>query len=109
VLSLLEQTNIQDRSALDILVQTWSENAEVFQGFWPSRISNLALSQLYASERPSLQNLMVKGDIIVKPETQNGEFLRHSIMLSPSFLDRSSHHDTVANETKYDEWHLYTS
>lgn len=72
VLSLLESTEIQGRSSLDILIQTWCENAETFQGFWPTRISSLALSQLYAAERPSLQNLMVKGDIIVKPETQNG-------------------------------------
>jgi hypothetical protein len=74
VLSLLEQTDIQGRSALDILIQTWCENAEIFQGFWPSRISHLALSQLYLSERPSLQNLIVKGDIIMKPETKNGTF-----------------------------------
>ncbi|CDO77258.1 hypothetical protein BN946_scf184753.g8 [Trametes cinnabarina] len=71
ILSLLEGINIDGRSGLDILIQTWCENAETFQGFWPSRISALALSSLFASERPSLQNLMVKGDIIVKPETKN--------------------------------------
>ncbi|KAJ7109870.1 armadillo-type protein [Mycena epipterygia] len=73
VLALLESMNVQGRSGLDILVQTWCENAETFQGFWPSRISTMALCQLFVSERSSLQNLMVKGDIIVKPETQNGE------------------------------------
>ncbi len=36
-------------------------------------ISTLGLCQLFASERPSLQNLSVKGDIIVKPETKDGE------------------------------------
>jgi len=71
VLSLLESTQIQGRSGLDIFIQTWCENAETFQGFWPNRVSSLAMSQLYLSERPSLQNLMVKGDIIVKPETNN--------------------------------------
>jgi hypothetical protein len=73
VLSLLESTDIQGRSGLDILIHTWCENAEIFQGFWPSRTSTMALSQLYVSERPSLQNLMVKGDIIVRAETKNGE------------------------------------
>ncbi len=32
----------------------------------------MALSQLFVCERPSLLNLMVKGDLIVKPETKNG-------------------------------------
>jgi hypothetical protein len=73
VLALLESMNVQGRSGLDILIQTWCENAETFQGFWPSRISTMALCQLFVSERPSLQNLMVKGDIIVKPEAQNGK------------------------------------
>ncbi|KAI6154075.1 ARM repeat-containing protein [Pisolithus tinctorius] len=71
LISLLESTRVQDRSALDIVIHTWCENAETFQGFWPTRISTIALSRLYASARPSLRNLRVKGDIIVKPETKN--------------------------------------
>jgi len=71
VLSLLEGIDVDGRSGLDILIQTWCENAEVFQGFWPGRVSTLGLCQLFASERPSLQNLSVKGDIIVKPETKD--------------------------------------
>src|ERR1700681_4125182 len=47
VLLLLESTNIQGHSGLDILIHTWCENAETFQGFWPTRISNLALSGLF--------------------------------------------------------------
>lgn len=76
VLGVLESTSAQGRTALDILIQTWCENAETFQGFWPTRISTLTLSQLYASGRPTLQNLLVKGDIIIKPETKNGEHFR---------------------------------
>lgn len=82
VLSLLESMDIQGRSGLNILIQTWCENAETFQGFWPSRISTMALTQLFASERPSLQNLTVKGDIIVKPENKNGKIL----LLTQHFL-----------------------
>lgn len=66
--------NIEGRSGLDILVNTWCENAETFQGFWQTRVSTLALSQLFLAERPTLQNLMVKGDIIVTAETKNGEW-----------------------------------
>jgi hypothetical protein len=73
VLNLLEQTTVEGESGLAILLQTWCDNAETFQGFWPNRISHLALCRLYMSERQSLQGLMVKGDIIVRPETKNGE------------------------------------
>lgn len=72
VLNLLESTNVNGRSALDIVINTWCENSETIQGFWAGRISTLALCQLYISERPSLQQLIVKGDIIVKEETKNG-------------------------------------
>ena len=75
ILALLEQIAVGDRSGLDVLINTWCENAETFQGFWPTRMNTLALCQLFASERPSLQQLTVKGDIIIKPETQNGESL----------------------------------
>ncbi|KAJ7754965.1 armadillo-type protein [Mycena maculata] len=83
VLDLLESMNVDGRSGLDILIQTWCENAETFQGFWPSRISTMALCQLFVSERPALQTLMVKGDIIVKPETQNVIMTRSRTKLSP--------------------------
>ncbi|KAJ7161233.1 armadillo-type protein [Mycena crocata] len=83
VLDLLESMNVQDRSGLDILIQTWCENAETFQGFWPSRISTMALCQLFVSERPSLQNLMVKGDILVKAETQNVIVTRSRAKITP--------------------------
>ncbi|KAI0756104.1 ARM repeat-containing protein [Daedaleopsis nitida] len=71
VLGLLEGQTIDGTPALEILIRTWCENAETFQGFWPPRISTLALCSLFASERSSLQGLIVKGDIVVKPETKN--------------------------------------
>ncbi|KAH0837873.1 armadillo-type protein [Lanmaoa asiatica] len=79
VLVMLESTTVQGRTALDVLVQTWCENTETFQGFWPTRISTLTLSQLYASSPPTLQSLLVKGDIIIKPETKNGE--RNAVLI----------------------------
>ncbi|KAI0066668.1 ARM repeat-containing protein [Artomyces pyxidatus] len=71
ILDLVEAVQVDGRSGLDILLNAWCENAETFQGFWPTRISNLALCQLVLVQRPSLQALVVKGDIIVKPETRN--------------------------------------
>ena len=92
--------NINNRSGLDILVQTWCENAETFQGFWPSRISTLALTQLFISGRPSLQNLMVKGDIIIKPETKNGE-RRIRQCAYPYTYSWASYHDSFENQKEY--------
>ncbi|KAJ4470827.1 ARM repeat-containing protein [Lentinula aciculospora] len=84
VLALLEEMNIQGRTGLDVLIQTWCENAETFQGFWPSRSSTMALTTLFASERPSLQGLMVKGDIILKPETKNVIMTRSRTRTTPT-------------------------
>ncbi|KAG2358745.1 ARM repeat-containing protein [Suillus spraguei] len=83
VLYLLESTMTNGRNGLDILIQTWCENAETFQGFWQSRVSTLALTKLYASGRPSLQSLMVKGDIILKPETKNVIMTRSRTKTTP--------------------------
>ena len=74
VLQLLEGINVNGRSGLDILLQTWCENAETFQGFWPGRVSTLGLCELLRAARPSLQQITVKGDIILRPETKNGEW-----------------------------------
>ena len=62
-LDLLETTRIGEgedsRSGLDVLLNTWCENAATFQGFWPTRVSTHALCTLLTSERPSLQAVVV--------------------------------------------------
>lgn len=73
VLTLLESTDVNGRNGLEVLIHTWCENAETFQGFWPNRISALGLTSLYVAERPSLQHIMVKGDIVHRPEISNGK------------------------------------
>ncbi|KAG6872765.1 hypothetical protein C0995_006804 [Termitomyces sp. Mi166 len=91
VLSLLEGMSVNGRSGLDILVQTWCENAETFHGFWPARISTLGLIQLFVSERPSLQHLIVKGDIIVNSANKNGKCTSpHSPLLCSTLFIRAS-------------------
>jgi len=84
VLSLLESMTVHGRTGLDILVHTWCENAETFQGFWPSRISILGLIQLFISERPSVQNLMVKGDIIVNKTNKDVIMTRSRTRTTPT-------------------------
>ena len=83
VLDLLEGQSVDGTPALEILIRTWCENAETFQGFWVTRTSTLALIDLFASARPSLQALDVKGDLIVKEETRDGKYqLFRSVMLA---------------------------
>ena len=82
-LDLLEATRLGDegegdRLGLEVLLNTWCENASTFQGFWPTRVSALALCTLLASERPSLQAVVVKGDIIITATTKNSGFLMRS-------------------------------
>lgn len=95
--------NVGGRSGLDLLIQTWCENAETFQGFWSTRASSLGLSQLFVSERPSLQGLIVKGDIILKEENKNGESPRFNS--SPrkwlSFSPIQSYHDALKDQNRY--------
>ena len=73
MLDLLESARVgeEGRVGLDVLLNTWCENAATFQGFWPTRISALALCTLLRAGRPSLQNVVVKGDIIITPTTKN--------------------------------------
>jgi len=73
VLAMLASITVSDppKNGLEVLVSAWCENAEMFQGFWAIRISNLALCQMFLSNNPALRQMTVKGDLIVKPENQN--------------------------------------
>jgi len=73
---------------LDVLLNTWCENAATFQGFWPTRVSALALCALLASERPSLQGVVVKGDIIITATTKNTIMTRSKTKVEPPQFTR---------------------
>ncbi|KAI0726869.1 ARM repeat-containing protein [Fomitopsis betulina] len=88
VLDLLESANIEGRSGLDILLQTWCENEETFQGFWAQRVSTLAFCSLFVSNRPSLRAIVVKGDLIIKPETRNVIMTRSKTRAVPTEFTR---------------------
>ncbi|KAI0275362.1 ARM repeat-containing protein [Gloeopeniophorella convolvens] len=85
VLDLLEAARIGDdaRVGLDVLLNTWCENAATFQGFWPTRISALALCDLLRAERASLQQVIVKGDIIITAATKNTIMTRSKTRVEP--------------------------
>jgi len=87
---LLESTRIGDdsRSGLDVLLNTWCENAVTFQGFWPTRISALALCALLRAERPSLQAVVVKGDIIITATTNDTIMTRSKTKVEPPQFTR---------------------
>lgn len=68
--------------------------------------STLGLCQLVAAERSSLSQLIVKGDMVIKPETRNGELTPHFPRLSVpnalTFLNNDcSHNYTLEVEAKY--------
>jgi len=86
-LTLIEGITVDGRPGLDILLNAWCENAETFQGFWASRTSTMGLSHLFATERPALQNLTVKGDMILKAETKDGERSFLASSMPPAFLN----------------------
>ena len=81
VLSLLQGISVPvagaNKSGLEVLLQTWTENAETFQGLWADRVSMLALMDLFVASfmegGERLRNVTVKGELVVRAETRNGE------------------------------------
>ncbi|CCA73674.1 related to KAP114-Member of the karyopherin-beta family, nuclear import [Serendipita indica DSM 11827] len=71
VLGLLESTAIDGQSGLQVLLRAWCENAETFIGNWSTRMSHIALTQLFTMQRPSLDSITVKGDLIITAATSN--------------------------------------
>ncbi|KAH9958982.1 ARM repeat-containing protein [Russula dissimulans] len=90
VLDLLESTRVGEdgRSGLDVLLNVWCENAIMLQGFWPTRISALALCTLLRAERPSLQTIVVKGDIIITAATKDTIMTRSKTRIQPPQFTR---------------------
>lgn len=96
VLQLLENMEVDGKRGLDVLMTTWCDLVDTFHGFWSIRVrcvkevdhlhtrqptasdtrdphSTAAFVQLLLSNRPSLNQLVVKGDLIVNPANSKGE------------------------------------
>ncbi|GAN01450.1 importin-9 [Mucor ambiguus] len=67
VFQFLCETNINGKSGLEILMTTWCENYDSFSGYYTMKASAIALSKVFLSSDPRLQNITVKGEIVVNP------------------------------------------
>ncbi|TIA71942.1 hypothetical protein E3P89_01920 [Wallemia ichthyophaga] len=70
-------------SGLEVLLRMWCDNAETFRGFWAIRISTLALVDLYTSQDPRLDSVMVKGDQIIDESNRNTIMTRSKTRNAP--------------------------
>lgn len=62
-------------SGLEILLKAWTESALEIHGSWAIRVSSLALGDLLASNRPSLETIRVRGDMIINQSNAEGASL----------------------------------
>jgi hypothetical protein len=99
VLDLLESVNIQGKTGVEILLTSWVDNVDSIIGFWNIRISTFALSKLLLVNRQSVNNLLVKGDVIVNQANAGGE---HALIMQVKqtlaliwLLVIHSYHDTL--------------
>lgn len=74
VLDLLENVHIDGRNGVEILLPAWTDNVDSILGFWNIRISSVALGKLLLTNRASVNNLPVKGDLIVNQANSGGEW-----------------------------------
>ncbi|KAF8336339.1 ARM repeat-containing protein [Cantharellus anzutake] len=94
VLSLLESMTVStgpstSENGLNILIKTWCEYAESFIGFWPCRISIVALCDLFLAPNLRLKEIDVKGDIIIRPETRDVVMTRSRAKQIPTEYERT--------------------
>ncbi|KAI9023057.1 armadillo-type protein [Phycomyces nitens] len=68
VLQFLTSTTINNKSGLDILMNTWCDNHDSFSGYYSLKVSDIALSKLLLVNDPRLQSMTVKGEIVVNPD-----------------------------------------
>ncbi|KIO31746.1 polysaccharide lyase family 8 protein [Tulasnella calospora MUT 4182] len=71
VLNLLDSLTVGSTTGLTVFANAWCENAEIIQGAWATKLSAVALCDIFLSDRASLASLRVKGDMIIRPETSN--------------------------------------
>lgn len=95
VLSLLENLTVPGptgqppQSALAMLLSHWCDYANDFQGYWNQKVFSVAMAQLYslAAERPALQQVQVKGDLLLTEANTNKIMTRARARASESPID----------------------
>lgn len=91
VLSLLENLTVPGptgqppQSALAMLLSHWCDYANDFQGYWNQKVFSVAMAQLYslAAERPALQQVQVKGDLLLTDANTNKIMTRARARANP--------------------------
>lgn len=94
VLSLLENLTVPGRSgrppqpALQVLLSHWCDFAGDFQGYWNQKVFSVALAELYslAAQRASLQQVQVKGDLLLTAANTSKIMTRARARASACFL-----------------------
>lgn len=97
VLSLLENLTVPGptgqppQSALAVLLSRWCDYANDFQGYWNQKVFSVAMAQLYslAAERPALQQVQVKGDLLLTEANTNKIMTRARARASESTADHN--------------------
>jgi hypothetical protein len=106
MLDLLETTRVDEGESdegLDVFLNTWCENAATFRGFWPTRVSALALCGLLASERSSLRAVMVKDGIIITPQFTRVPFPVKALKLLLHELEPSGEASSAPLDAQFDD------
>lgn len=65
VIDLLVATNVNNRNGLEILLTAWCDNYGTFHGYFPLKVSAVAMSKIFLKCDPRINQIEVKGDIIV--------------------------------------------
>lgn len=79
VLELLEGMQVESKqsptgseSGLAVVLRAWCNDAiDTVQGSWSIKVNNMAMVDLFLSQRPSLQHVAVRGEMVITDENRN--------------------------------------
>ena len=74
--------------ALDLVLNSWCETAETITGSWNIRVNDLGLAKLFALPYPAIQNVMVRGDLIITDANRNKIMTRSRTRATPNEYTR---------------------
>ncbi|KAI5452485.1 hypothetical protein NCC49_000648 [Naganishia albida] len=90
-LDLLEKMQVSSaaepgvtKNALEVVIKAWCDEAvDTIQGTYSIKVNDMAMTQLLVSQRPSLQNIIVKGDLIIDESNRDTILTRSRTKTSP--------------------------
>ncbi|KAK4689861.1 importin-9, partial [Tremellales sp. Uapishka_1] len=71
------------KPALELVLSAWCETSDTIAGSWNIRVSNLGMSRLFLMPMASIQNVMVRGDLIVSDANRNTIMTRSRTKQNP--------------------------